>query len=125
VADAHAYLAKAREFLRAADDALALANCVAATGNAVHAGIAAADAITASRAAVVWKGEHSQAPGHLEKTAGSDGKKAAPHLRRLVPMKNRAEYDPDPITASEARSAVTAASRIVRIAEQVVGQLEH
>ena len=125
VADARAYLAKAREFLRAAEDALALSNRVAATGNAVHAGIAAADAITAARAAVVWKGEHSQAPAHLEKAAGSDGKKAASHLRRLVPMKNRAEYDPDPILASEAKAAVTAAIRIVRIAEQIVGQLEH
>jgi hypothetical protein len=125
VADARAYLAKAREFLRAAEDALALSNRVAATGNAVHAGIAAADVITSARAAVVWKGEHSQAPAHLEKVAGSDGKKAALHLRRLVPMKNRAEYDPDPITASEAKAAVTAAIRIVRIAEQVVGQLEH
>jgi hypothetical protein len=96
VADARAYLAKAREFLRAAEDALALSNRVAATGNAVHAGIAAADVITSARAAVVWKGEHSQAPAHLEKVAGSDGKKAALHLRRLVPMKNRAEYDPDP-----------------------------
>jgi hypothetical protein len=77
VADARAYLAKASEFLRAAEDALALANRVAATGNAVHAGIAAADAITAARAATVWKGEHSQAPAHLEKAAGSDGKKSS------------------------------------------------
>jgi hypothetical protein len=58
--DARAYLDKAREFLRAAEDSLGLGNRVAAAGNAVHAGIGAADAITASRAAVVWKGEHSQ-----------------------------------------------------------------
>jgi hypothetical protein len=124
LADARAYLAKAREFLWAAEDALTLGNRVAATGNAVHAGIAAADAMTGARAATVWKGEHSQAPAHLEKAAGSDGKKAAPHLRRLAPTKNRAEYDPGPIAASEAKSAVTSATRIVRIvriAEQVVG----
>ena len=123
-ADAHAYLDKAREFLRAAEDSLGLGNRVAAAGNAVHAGIGAADAITAARAAVVWKGEHSQAPAHLEKVGGEEGRKAAPHLRRLLPLKNRAEYDPDPIAASEAKAAVTAAVRMVRIAEQAVRQVE-
>ncbi|MDA8047775.1 MAG: hypothetical protein M0Z30_21505, partial [Actinomycetota bacterium] len=69
-ADARAYLDKAREFLRAAEDSLELGNRVAAAGNAVHAGIGAADAITAARAAVVWKGEHSQSPAHLERAGG-------------------------------------------------------
>ena len=121
---ARAYLDKAREFLRAAEDSLGLGNRVAAAGNAVHAGIGAADAITAARAAVVWKGEHSQAPAHLEKVGGEEGRKAAPHLRRLLPLKNRAEYDPDPIAAPEAKAAVTAAGRMVRIAEQAVRQVE-
>ena len=73
-ADARAYLDKAREFQRAAEDSLGLGNRVAAAGNAVHAGIGAADAITAARAAVVWKGEHSQAPAHLEKVGGEEGR---------------------------------------------------
>ncbi len=123
-ADARAYLDKALEFLRAAEDSLELGNRVAAAGNAVHAGIAAADAITAARATVVWKGEHSQSPAHLERVGGDDGRKAAPHLRRLLPLKNRAEYDPDPISAAEAKAAVTAAARMVRIAEQTVKQVE-
>jgi|NGEPerStandDraft_6_1074524.scaffolds.fasta_scaffold03838_8 alkylation response protein AidB-like acyl-CoA dehydrogenase len=97
---------------------------VAAAGNAVRAGIGAADAITAARAAVVWKGEHSQAPAHLEKVGGEKGRKAAPQLRRLLPLKNRAEYDPEPISATEAKAAVTAAARMVRIAEQTVKQVE-
>jgi hypothetical protein len=112
------------EFFRAAEDSLELGNRVAAAGNAVHAGIGAADAITAARAAVVWKGEHSQSPAHLERVAGDDGRKAATHLRRLLPLKNRAEYDPDPISAAEAKAAVTAAARMVRIAEQTVKQVE-
>jgi hypothetical protein len=37
-ADARAYLDKAREFLRAAEDSRELGNRVAAAGNAVHAG---------------------------------------------------------------------------------------
>ena len=75
--DARAYLDKAREFLRAAEDSLALGNRVAAAGNAVHAGIGAADAITAARSAVVWKGEHSQAPAHLERVGGEDGRRGS------------------------------------------------
>jgi hypothetical protein len=39
-------------------------------------------------------------------------------------MKNRAEYDPEPISATEAKAAVTAAARMVRIAEQTVQQVE-
>ena len=123
-ADARAYLDKAREFLRAAEDSLELGNRVAAAGNAVHAGIGATGAITAVRAAVVWKGEHSQASAHLEKVGGDEGRKAATHLRRLLPLKNRAEYDPEPISATEAKAAVTAAARMVRIAEQAVKQVE-
>lgn len=123
-ADARVSEDKAREFLRAAEDSLELGNRVAAAGNAVHAGIGAADAITAARAAVVWKGEHSQSPAHLEKVGGDEGRKAAPHLRRLLPLKNRAEYDPEPISATEAKAAVTAAVRMVRIAELVVKQVE-
>jgi hypothetical protein len=119
LSDARAHLSKAREYLRAATDSLALDNRVAATGNAVHAGIAAADAIAAGLVGSVWAGEHSQAPVHLEK-AGGDGRQGATQLRRLLPLKTKAEYDPEPIGAGDARAAVKAAERIVAIAERVV-----
>ena len=110
--EAQAYLDKAREFLRAARDSLDLANYTAAAGNAVHAGIAAADAISTALSRTVWRGEHAQAVRHLE-SAGIEGKAAARHLRRLLPMKTRAEYDPAPMRAAEAKAAVQAAERIV------------
>lgn len=116
---AGAHLSKAREYLRAATDSLALDNRVAATGNAVHAGIAAADAIAAALVGSVWAGEHSQAPAHLEK-AGADGQQAATQLRRLLPLKTKAEYDPAPISIGDARAAVKAGERMVAIAERVV-----
>ncbi len=119
-AHASAYLLKAKEFLRASSDSLELGNLIASTGNAVHAGIAAADAITARRAGAVWKGEHSQAARYLETAASEVGQEAARHLRRLLPLKTRAEYDPDPVAPAEARAAVQAAERIVAIAERVV-----
>lgn len=117
--DTRAHLSKAREYLRAATDSLALDNRVAATGNGVHAGIAAADAIAAALVGSVRAGEHSQAAVHLEK-AGTDGRQAATQLRRLLPLKTKAEYDPAPIGAGDARAAVKAAERIVVIAERVV-----
>lgn len=120
LADASAYLAKAREYLRAAADSHVLGNLIATTGNAIHAGIAAADAIAARSARSVWKGEHGQAPSYLERVAGADGRDAARHLRRLLPLKSRAEYDPDPVSPTEAAAALQAAERITAIAERVV-----
>ena len=114
------YLSKAVEFLYAAKQSHEVGNNAAATGNAIHASIAAADAIAASRAGVVWRGEHAQAAVHLETVGGNDGRQAARQLRRVLPLKNRAEYDPDPIPASKARTAVQAAERVVAIAERVV-----
>ena len=58
---------------------------------------------------------------HLE-LAGADGKQAARHLKRLIPLKNRAEYDPAPLRGADAASAVKAAERIVEIAGAVVAE---
>jgi hypothetical protein len=117
--EAAAFLAKAEEFLRAAQDSLELGNNTAAAGNAVHAGILAADAIAATRSRAMWRGEHAQVPAHLE-AAGEDGKQAARHLRRLFPLKTRAEYDPAPMRATDANAAVNAATRMVAIARETL-----
>lgn len=120
--EAQAYLDKAQEFLRAAQDSLGLSNNTAAVGNAVHAGIAAADALSAARTRTIWRGEHAQAAGHLE-AAGEEGKQAARHLRRLLPMKTRAEYDPAPMRGADARAAVQGAERIVALAVQALASI--
>ena len=121
--EARAYLGQAGEYLHAAQESLSVGNYNAAAGNAVVAGIAGADAIAAARLRAVWRGEHDQAPRHLE-TAGAEGKDAARHLRRLLPLKTRAQYDPVPVSAAAARAAVTAAERLVAISKAVVGQLD-
>jgi len=70
-------------------------------GNAVHAGIDAADAITAARAALCGR-RTLQSPAHLEKVGGEEGRKV--HTSPPAPpLKNRAKYDPDPIAAPEAK----------------------
>ena len=73
-----------------------LGNRVAGTGNAVNAGIMAADSIAAARAGQVWKGEHAQAAQHLERSGGPDGQEAAVQLRRLLPLKTRPNTIPTP-----------------------------
>ena len=118
-ADAAAYLAKAREFLQAAHDSLALGNRTAATGNAVHAGISASDAVAAALVGSVSQGEHADAAGHLERI-GDQARVAARQLRQLLPLKRKAEYDPAPPTEVDAQRAVTAAGRLVDLAARVV-----
>lgn len=119
VAEGRAYLTKADEFLYAARESLAAGNHSAAVGNAVHAGILAADAICAVELRTVWRGEHVQAVTHLE-FAGDQGGHAARHLKRLIPLKNRAEYDPAPLRSTAAASAVRAAEHMLQIAGAVV-----
>jgi HEPN domain-containing protein len=118
-AEGGAYLSKAHEFLHAARESLTAENHSAAVGNAVHAGILAADAICAVKLQAVWRGEHVQAVTHLE-LARDDGKQAARHLKRLIPMKTRAEYDPAPLRRTDAATAVKAAERMLDIAGTVV-----
>ena len=62
LSDARVFLDKAREFLRAAQDSLELSNNTAAVGNAVHAGILAADAISAVRTRTVWEASTPRPP---------------------------------------------------------------
>lgn len=119
--DARAYASKAHEFLQTARASLELGNNAATAGNAVHAGIAAADAIAAARSGTVWRGEHGQASRYLESVAGGDGRQAARHLGRLLPLMAAADYDPHPVTSTQARSALQAAARLVEIADRVLG----
>lgn len=120
--EARAYLVKANEFLRAANDSLALGNRSAATGNAIHAGFNAADAISAARTRSVWRGQHSEAAAHLGSIA-ADLRRPGTQLGRLVAMKTKAEYDSAPVSAADARDAVSAAERLVRAAEAAVSQV--
>lgn len=60
-----------------------------------------------------------QAVAQLE-LAGSQGKQAAGQLKRLIPLKARAEHDPAPLRSVDAAAAVKAAKRMVEIAGAVV-----
>jgi hypothetical protein len=119
--DGEAFLAKAREFLDAADDAIERENFTAAVGNAVHATVAASDAVASVRLKARWKGEHAGAAGHVS-AAGVEGDTCAKCLRRVLPLKNQAEYDPAPVAPSKAVAAVRTAHTAVEAAERVAAE---
>jgi hypothetical protein len=120
IEQAKQYLSKAEEFLASAKDDLTQGRKIAATSSAVHAGINAADVVTAVRSGLRSAGEaHSQAV-ELLRASGPDGVALAGVLARLVALKPRAEYDPSDIALGTARQAVEWAGRCVEIARRVL-----
>ncbi|MGA9597987.1 MAG: hypothetical protein WBV06_17675 [Acidimicrobiia bacterium] len=59
----------------------------------------------------------------LLKTAGKDGVEVEKELRRLLPLKTKAEYDPDNVSLPTASKAVARAQRFVAVARRVVASL--
>lgn len=111
-------LAKARQFLRVAEDARDLADDEATVGDAavtlyVHAGTAAADAICARAL-----GKHSKGQGHQDAVAllASADSKSAQHLRVLFELKTRAGYGHDPVSTQNLTRAARAARSLVETA---------
>lgn len=107
-------LAKAKQFLRVADDAGELTDGQgvedARVTLYVHAGIAAADAIC-----VGALGKHSQGQEHQAAIAllASVDKEASRSLAVLLGMKTRAGYGHDPISRTKLASAERAARSLV------------
>lgn len=107
-------LAKAKQFLQVADDALELAEneevSDAAATLYVHAGIAAADAICARALGKHARGENHQQAIQLLAGVNQD---AAHALKTLLGMKTRAGYGHDPLGAQDLRRAARAARLLV------------
>jgi len=120
-AQARAYVGKAEEYLSAATAELAADRLIAATSLAIHAGINAADAVTGMRLGQRASGQDHDEVLVLLRTAGPDGTAVAKELARLLPMKTRAEYEPDDIPKSDASKAVERARRIVEVARRLLG----
>lgn len=119
-AQARSYLAKAEEYYAAAEDELEAERGIAATSLAIHAAINSADAVCGVRLGKRAAGQDHDDVLSLLKEAGKDGAEVEKHLRRLLPMKTRAEYNPDAIPRSAASKAVDRAGRCVAVAVRVV-----
>lgn len=114
-----AYAAKAGEFAQAASSDLDAGRCIAATSLAIHAGINSADAVCGARLGQrAAGGDHDQVLVLLRQ-AGPDGIEVERDLRGLLPLKTKAEYEPDDIAPSIAAKAVERAQRCAAVARRV------
>ena len=118
-AQVRAYAGKAREYAEAATAELDAGRRIAATSLAIHAAINAADAVCGARVGQRAAGENHDQVLAMLRTAGPDGLVVSKELGRLLPLKTKAEYDPDDFAASVAKQAVERAHRCVVIANRV------
>jgi hypothetical protein len=90
-----------------------------ATGNAVLAAIAAADAICCAAAGSRYRGsDHRRAVDHLETVTGD--KKLAALLRDVIDLKNASHYGVASVAASRAKSAIRKSAALVEAARSRV-----
>jgi len=118
-AQVRAYAAKAEEFAEAASSDLEAGRYIAATSLAIHAGINSADAVCGARLGKRAAGEDHDQVLVLLHQAGPDGAAVERELRRLLPLKTKAEYEPDDIAPSVASNAVERAQRCAAVARRV------
>ncbi len=121
-AEASRHLDKAMEYLRAAQYALESGDLDAAGGNAVLAGINAADCVSGVVNGNRWNGAHEQATAHA-KTAGPDGRAVGAQLAKLLRKKTQAHYEQTRLRPAEAADLVKAAERAVEVAERSAARL--
>ncbi len=115
-AQVRAYSGKAQEYADAAESELASKRHIAATSLAIHAAIHAADAVCGARLGKRAAGEDHHHVLALLKQAGPDGRAVEKDLRPLLPLKTKAEYEPDDIAVGVATKAVDRALRCVTVA---------
>lgn len=120
--EARNHLTQAHEFLAAATSELEAERYNAAAGNAAIAVVNAADAVSGFRLGERWTGPHELAGRHIAR-AGAEGKKLERALQRAIPFKNRAQYDPTPVSAGKARSLVETANRATTVANKVAATI--
>lgn len=121
-AQVRSYAAKAEEFAEAATSDLAAGRNIAATSLAIHAGINSADAVCGARLGNRAAGQDHDQVLVLLRQAGPDGAEVERELRRLHPLKTRAEYEPDAIAPSVAAKAVGRCHRCAAVASRVAAK---
>ena len=120
--EARQYLAKAREFLEAAQINLDLDLFNAATSNAITSGINAKDAICLKVTGRSFKSDNHNAAVDELSRSGRDGKSLAPTFRRLLALKQKAQYQEVSVVATDAQHAVKWAELIYDKAQNVISR---
>lgn len=118
--EARAHLAKAREFLDAAELTNDLELYNAAASNAVTSGINSKDAICLALTGRTRKSDnHVEAVGEL-KGAGVVGRDSSTTLSRLLRLKSKSQYQAGSVSAADATKSIDWAARLLETAESVV-----
>lgn len=124
--EARWHLAKAREFLSAAELNLEVGLCNAAASNAVISGINAKDAVCIRLNGTTAKTEnHSTAVAELRATGatgphGGTTKQMATVLGRLLKLKSKSQYQSIDVARSDAAKAVEWAQKLLDGAIEIV-----
>ncbi|MFN8078353.1 MAG: hypothetical protein U0Q19_02205 [Kineosporiaceae bacterium] len=116
--------AKAVQFLHVADEIMDLAHDAADIGDAyvtlcVHAGIAAADAITAHRLELYHSGDNHHEATTLLRQIRPDGGELAGHLAALLGLKTKAGYTHRSVSGQERVQAGRRAHALVDAARSL------
>jgi uncharacterized protein (UPF0332 family) len=120
LSDAAAHLAKAREFLEAAELTHDLELHNAATSNAVTSGINSKDAICLALTGRTGKADnHNEAVADL-KAAGKAGRELATVFGRLLRLKPKSQYQAASISAADAAKSIDWATRMLDVAKVLV-----
>lgn len=117
---ARAHLAKAREFLEAAEVNRELELYNAATSNAVTSGINSKDAICLTLTGRTDKGDNHDGARAELRDAGPAGRALEPTFGRLLRLKPKAQYQQASVAGSDADKAVEWATRLFDGAQEVV-----
>ncbi|TDW65941.1 HEPN domain-containing protein [Kribbella pratensis] len=117
--EARAHLAKAREFLEAADLTYDLQLYNAAASNAVTSGINSKDAICLALTGRTKKSDnHAEAIAEL-KGAGSAGRDSSTTLSRLLRLKSKSQCQAASVSAADAAKSIDWAARLFETAQTV------
>jgi hypothetical protein len=122
-AQAQAFLKKSEEYLASATDDLVAGRFTAASGNAIHAGISAKDAVVMALTGSVTKHkDHSQATAELKAALGKRPETAAAEraVRELVGAKSEVEYGVDLATESQAKAMLRRAQYLVNLSTTII-----
>ncbi len=113
--EARVKIAKAREFLADAHDALAKDRPNAACSNAVNAAINANDALCLARLHRFSTASSHTHALELARACGPVGRQVATQLERVLKAKDKAQYETASVRPAEARQVVDRAARIVEL----------
>jgi hypothetical protein len=118
--DARAHLAKAREFLEAAELTNDLQLFNAAASSAVSSGINSKDAICLTLTGRTRKADnHAEAVTEL-RAAGRAGQEIAATFSCLLKLKTKSQYQSESISAGDAAKTIDWAGRMLDVAQRVV-----